>query len=200
MQYAAVCVVLRASPDEKLKTDDMGKTMSGEQKTSQEVLIGLRRIIRAIDIHSRYLAKTFGLTGPQLVLLREIADHDGITIGHLANQVSLSQATVTSIIDRLESKNLAVRRRSENDRRKVTLTITENGRAVLDTNPTFFQEAFVREFERLEQWEQTQILSSVQRLSRMMASDSIADELSLQPAMRDGEFFGAEIDRHDNHD
>ena len=174
--------------------------MGGEQTTSQEVLVGLRRIIRAIDIHSRYLAKTFGLTGPQLVLLREIADHDGITIGHLADKVSLSQATVTSIIDRLESKKLAVRQRSENDRRKVTLTITDNGRAVLNTNPTFFQEAFVREFERLEQWEQTQILSSVQRLSRMMTSNSIADELSLQPAMRDGEFLGAEIDTQNGPD
>ncbi|MDX1268522.1 MAG: MarR family transcriptional regulator, partial [Oceanisphaera sp.] len=35
----------------------------------EEVLVALRQIIRAIDLHSRQLSKASGLTGPQLLLL-----------------------------------------------------------------------------------------------------------------------------------
>ncbi|WP_218188142.1 hypothetical protein [Desulfosarcina cetonica] len=41
---------------------------------SDDVLIALRRLIRAIDLHSRYLSKHFGLTGPQLIILRDWYD------------------------------------------------------------------------------------------------------------------------------
>ena len=39
-----------------------------------EVLIALRQIIRAIDMHSKRLIKEAGLTSPQLLLLKGIDD------------------------------------------------------------------------------------------------------------------------------
>lgn len=77
-----------------------------------EVLTALRRIIRAIDLHSRQLTKETSLTGPQLMLMRAIAEHPGDTTRSIAKVVNLSQATVTSIIDRLEAKGLVFRQRS----------------------------------------------------------------------------------------
>ena len=40
-----------------------------------EVLVALRQIIRAIDMHSRRLIKEAGLTSPQLLLLKGIDEH-----------------------------------------------------------------------------------------------------------------------------
>ncbi|HAS2695433.1 TPA: MarR family transcriptional regulator, partial [Vibrio cholerae] len=40
----------------------------------EEVLVALRQIIRAIDLHSKKLNKDAGLTGPQLILMRSIHD------------------------------------------------------------------------------------------------------------------------------
>ncbi len=144
---------------------------SDHDQVSQEVLSLLRRIIRAIDLHSKQLEKSFGLTGPQLVVMRTISEHRDITVGGVARQVSLSQATVTNIIDRLETRTLVQRLRSSQDKRKVTVSVTPQGQELLDKNPTFLQEKFIREFVQLQQWEQLQILSSLQRVATMMGAE-----------------------------
>ena len=65
----------------------------------QDVLIDLRRIMRAADIYSRRLGRESGLTTPQLVVLRAILDHGNPTVSQISKDVSLSQATVTSMIN-----------------------------------------------------------------------------------------------------
>lgn len=150
--------------------------MTPDYTMSQEVLSTLRQIIRAIDVHSKQLSKHFGLTGPQLVLIKEIATQEGMGVSELARKVSLSQATVTTIIDRLESRELVERSRSARDKRKVTLFTTEKAKKLLESNPTFLQERFIREFEQLQPWEQNQILASIQRIASMMRAEELAEE------------------------
>ncbi|MGD9390603.1 MAG: MarR family transcriptional regulator, partial [Thioalkalispiraceae bacterium] len=75
-------------------------------ETYDQVLISLRQIIRAIDLNSKRLERESGLTGPQLLVMQLIGSAGEITAGVLAREVSLSQATVTSILDRLERKGL----------------------------------------------------------------------------------------------
>lgn len=145
-----------------------------DDRTSQQVLAALRQIIRSIDIHSKYLARTYGLTGPQLVILRAIQTTQDKTVGAIAHEVSLSQATVTSVLDRLEQKGLIERVRSKLDKRKVMVHTTTAADALLQHNPTVMQGDFVRRFRRLKEWEQTLILSSVQRLADMMQTPAIA--------------------------
>lgn len=142
--------------------------MPADRTRSLEVLFTLRKIIRSLDMHSRYLAKHIGLTGPQLVVLYEISLFGNITVGDLAQQVSLSQATVTSIIDRLEAKNLVTRERSDVDRRKVYLALGPAAREVLHDRPSMLHRGFVREFEALPEWEQHLLLSSVKRIADIM--------------------------------
>jgi DNA-binding MarR family transcriptional regulator len=147
-----------------------------KQDTSAYVLSTLRQIIRAIDIHSRKLSKEYGLTGPQLIVISEIGQYGPMTIGELARRISLSQATVTTILDRLELKELAERTRDKQDKRRVYVDITDKARTILETHPNFLQEAFVRRFNALEEWEQTLILSSIQRISAMMNTAELPSE------------------------
>jgi DNA-binding MarR family transcriptional regulator len=138
-----------------------------------EVLISLRRVIRATDLHSRHLAKTTGLTTPQVLLLQTIRDKGQVTIGELANQVSLSQATVTTILDRLEKRQLVYRERSEQDKRKVHAYLTEEAVETLKSSPVPLQEHFTRQFSDLQDWEQTMMISSLQRVAQMMDAQHI---------------------------
>ncbi|PSU35084.1 MarR family winged helix-turn-helix transcriptional regulator [Photobacterium lutimaris] len=138
-----------------------------------EVLIALRQIIRAIDLHSRKLNKLAGLTGPQLVLMRAIRDSGEVTIRQLSNNTNMSQATATTILDRLEKRNLVVRERSKLDKRKVHAYLTEEGKELLAKAPPPLQEDFVARFHRLEEWEQSLLLSSVQRISSMMNAEHL---------------------------
>ena len=89
-----------------------------------EVLVALRRIIRATDLHSRQLSKIAGLTAPQLLILQLLRQHTELTVGEVAQRVSLSQATVTTIIDRLEKRGFVKRERGSADKRKVYVYLT----------------------------------------------------------------------------
>ncbi len=144
-----------------------------------QVLVSLRQIIRAIDLHSKRLEKESGLTGPQLLVMQQLDAHGEPTAGVIARAISLSQSTVTSIVDRLERKGLLKRERSQCDKRKVILSMTELGRAAVEKAPPLLQESFVRSFNQLKDWEQTLILSSLQRVSDMMN----ATELDAAPLL-----------------
>ncbi len=152
--------------------------------TSEQVLSALRQIISAIDQYSKYLAKNYGLTGPQLIVLREISRLGECAIGDLAKSISLSQATVTSILDRLEKLRYVLRNRSDRDKRRVIVRLTIEGCEKLKSNPSLFQETFVEEFNKLQDWEQTLILSSIQRIAAMMK----AKEIESKPVLISGSF------------
>jgi DNA-binding MarR family transcriptional regulator len=138
-----------------------------------EIVVALRRIIRAVDLHSRYLAQHYGLTGPQLAVIQSLERRGPQTTGELAGSVSLGQATLSSILDRLEKKQLVARTRSPEDRRCVINELTSSGRAAGDSAPALLQDRFVKALRALEDWEQTLILSTLQRVAGMMSASEI---------------------------
>src|SRR5690554_1401857 len=139
----------------------------------QQVLVALRRLIRATDLHSKHLVRTAGLTASQVLLLQAIDDKGTATSSQLAKIISLSQATVTTILDHLESRGLISRQRSTHDKRKVFIGLTEQGQQVLADAPAPLQEHFIEQFRQLQTWEQTAIISSLQRVAQMMDAGDI---------------------------
>lgn len=144
-----------------------------QQDLSDSVMSTLRQIIRAIDLQSKQLTKKYGLTGPQLIILKEIYRSPHSPISEIAKNVSLSQATVTSILDRLCQQGFSLRQRSEKDKRKVNITLTDKALEVLSRKPSVLQDDFTRQFEKLEDWEKNMLLSSLQRLANMMDATKI---------------------------
>lgn len=138
-----------------------------------EVLIALRRIIRATDLHSKYLAKNTGLTAPQMLLLQTLRNKGEDTVGALAKEMSLSQATVTTILDRLEKKALISRERSTSDRRKVLVYLSDSALEILKDAPLPLQDQFTRQFNDLQDWEQLMLISSLGRIAQMMDAQHI---------------------------
>lgn len=138
-------------------------------------LIALRRVIRATDLHSKFLVKNTGLTAPQLLLLNTLEKEGRCTLGQLANQMSLSQATVTSIIDRLEKRDLVQRERSNDDRRKVYASLTMSAKDVLRDAPALLQDNFTQQFSSLHDWEQSLMISSLQRIAQMMDAHHLGE-------------------------
>jgi len=143
------------------------------ENPEEQVLINIRQIIRATDLYSRRLSKQVGLTAPQLLILQAIRGLGAVSISKLASEVSLSQATVTTIIDRLEGRCLVARHRSTKDKRVVHATLTEAGEAMVLQAPTPLQEEFSRRFEALADWEKSMIVSALQRVAAMMNAEDI---------------------------
>ena len=138
-----------------------------------EILAAIRRIVRAVDLRSRALIRGHRISGPQLVTLREVARMGPVPVSALARAVSLSQPTVTGILNRLERAGLVRRERSTTDRRSVLCTITPQGGSVLGEAPSLLQDRFRDELSRLEEWERSQMLATLQRIASLMDADEI---------------------------
>lgn len=147
--------------------------MDSTQNMSEQILITLRKIIRAIDLHSKKLIQQCGLTGPQLIILKVINRLNNISVSELSISVSLSNATVTDILDRLEKRGFVYRNRSNIDKRRVLITLTDLARETLKKSPPLLQERFTSKLEKLKEWEQTSLLASLQRIVSMMEAEKI---------------------------
>ncbi len=138
-----------------------------------EVLVTLRRIIHATDLQSRQMVKACGLTIPQVMVLSAIDRLGDVTVKRISDDVSLSQATVTTILDRLEDRNQVERVRSQTDKRIVNARLTSSGKALLKSSPPLFHEKFIERFENLRDEEKAGILSALKKVATMMDAESI---------------------------
>ncbi|GAB2685221.1 MarR family transcriptional regulator [Aliiglaciecola sp. 3_MG-2023] len=142
-------------------------------KKYESLLVSLRKVIRAIDLYSKKLSKETGLTAPQLIVLQHISFSDGVMVKDIANSINLSSATVTSILDRLESRGFVIRERSAIDKRKVEIHLTAEGKEAIKGSPTLLQQHFIARFEAMEEWEQSQMLATMERMALMMNAEDI---------------------------
>jgi DNA-binding MarR family transcriptional regulator len=170
--------------------------MFADKEINNKILIALRRIMRAVDLHSKNLERNFNLTGPQLILLREIDKIGDTPIGILAQHINLSNATMTGIVDRLEKRQLVERVRNANDRRQVIVRVTDRGKAMVSESPPLLQDRFIEELAKLAKERQTTILDSLEQVAAMMHAShlDVAPMLSVQPIADTNKL----IDREDN--
>lgn len=142
-------------------------------RKEEELLVALRKVIRAVDLRSKQLSKDVGLTGPQLLVMQNIQERPGIMVREIADNINLSPATITNILDRIEARELVTRIRSTTDKRKVGVYLTANGEAALENAPRPLQEHFVERFHNMKDWEQSQMVATMQRIASMMDAEDI---------------------------
>lgn len=136
-------------------------------------LIALRQILRATEISSRALAKQCGLTPSQLIIMELIAKAGGAAPSVLAKEISLSHATVTALIDKLEARNLLRRTPDKHDKRRIIVALTQEGATMLDTAPSILQQRFERGFEKLEEWEQSFLIAALERTVGLLDAEAL---------------------------
>ncbi|MEK9869861.1 MAG: MarR family transcriptional regulator [Gammaproteobacteria bacterium] len=156
-----------------------------------EILVSLRRITRAIDLHTKHLEKTSGITTSQLLVLEATSRLGNPSPSAIAREVMLSQATVTQILDRLAKAGLIDRAKRSEDKRLVTITLTEKGRKRTDDAPELLQDGFLREYRKLPDWQRTMLVASLQQIAFMMD----AEELDASPILATGEIGANDQER-----
>lgn len=139
-----------------------------ESRYDLQILRSIRRVIRAVDIHSRKLEASCRLTSPQLVCLTSIIDHEPTTTTSIARDVYLSASTVVGIIDRLESRGLVTRDRDDADRRIVNIRSTEKGRRLVREAPSVLQDNLSESLRHLPLLEQATIALSLEQVVNLM--------------------------------
>jgi DNA-binding MarR family transcriptional regulator len=151
--------------------------------TEEDVLRSLRRIIRAVDLYSRKLVTQMGLSGPQLICLRQLASQGPMQTSHLADAVNLSSATVCGILNRLEQRGLVIRERQQDDRRRVLVSLSEAGLDTVDNAPPALNDSFLFKLRALPERQQKDIHETLGKIVSMMA----AEDLDAAPILVPGE-------------
>ncbi|MHA6298238.1 MarR family winged helix-turn-helix transcriptional regulator [Devosia sp. CAU 1758] len=113
-----------------------------------------------------------GLTPSQLIFMQLLDGEIEQTAGYVAGRMGITQATTTALLQRLESAGMIQRRRGEKDRRQVLLSLTEAGRKVLTIAPDGVHAQFYQQFSALKDWEQTMMVSALERVADMLSQDN----------------------------
>lgn len=137
------------------------------------MLRSIRRIIRAVDMHSKMLQQAQDITAPQLICLLTLVRQGSLTIKALSEDIDLSPSTTVGVVDRLEAKGLVTRTRSETDRRQVMVSVTVQGEAVAKRSPFPLQNRLVEGFRNLPELEQATLTLALERLVSLMAAGEI---------------------------
>jgi DNA-binding MarR family transcriptional regulator len=83
-----------------------------------------------------------GITYPQYLVLMVLWETDNISVSEITQRLILNTNTVTPILKRMEAQGIITRRRSEEDERKVIVTLTPKGKA-LQIEAAFIPEKLV---------------------------------------------------------
>lgn len=161
-------------------------------KRSDISLIALRRILRATELYGRALARAAGLTPVQIRVLQIVAETGASTPKAISARMGVSQATMTTLIDRLVAKGLVDRQRSEADRRQMNIFITGAGREAIARAPDPLHDRYVAGFEALPDWEQAMIVAVLERVAALLD----AGHLDVAPVLDLGDIGHGDVGKH----
>ncbi len=74
--------------------------------------------------------KALGLTYPQYLVMLVLWQQDQLIVTDICQRLYLDTATLTPLLKRMEAQGLVLRQRSEQDERRVVVSLTEAGRAL----------------------------------------------------------------------
>lgn len=138
-----------------------------------EIINGLRRIVRALELFSRDVNRDFGLTAPQLWALKTLEQHGPLTIGQLAAHLLVTQSSVSLLITRLEQRGYVRRVRQQDDRRYVCIELTDRALTVCRSAPAPAQGRLLHSLGRMPPTRLARIRQSIDDLTRAMEAEDV---------------------------
>ena len=108
------------------------------------------------------------LSFSQHYLLAALADHPGMPTGELALAAGVSPPTATRMLDGLERDGIVIREPSEEDRRKVTIRLTDEGRRIVQRKQRQVSARRKAVYESLSESEREQAVRLMHRLAGLI--------------------------------
>lgn len=125
------------------------KASSASQSDARAILDSIRKIVQVLRVASRAAEKGVGLTGAQLFVLHHLNANDRLSLNELAERTLTHQSSVSVVVQRLVDRGLVSRVRSESDARRIELSLTRAGRALLAKSPQAAQDQIIEAVQQL---------------------------------------------------
>jgi DNA-binding MarR family transcriptional regulator len=139
------------------------------------VMDSLRSLVRALRISTRAVEKEIGISGAQLFVLQQLRDAPARSVNELAERTSTHQSSVSTVVSRLVERGMVKREPSADDARRMEISITERGEALLAAAPRTAQ------------------IRMVDALGRMTPAQVHALAEGLELLVRDAGFAGGHV-------
>lgn len=99
-------------------------SVRSKMQLSLHVLKKFRIIYGSVRQQFSEVEQTCGVTGSQLWIIKEVANTPGIGISVLAERLSIHQSTCSQLVEKLASRKLVIKKRSNKDQRRIGLRLT----------------------------------------------------------------------------
>jgi DNA-binding MarR family transcriptional regulator len=130
----------------------VGRQLTSPQTALDDLRIAMGELFGAERrLRGREQQQAPRLTQSQLRALAVLNKADEVTAGDLAKSAGLNPASVTAMLDQLESNGIVVRRRPPHDRRICLVALTGRGRAVLDERRAQWHHLWDERFGKLSE-------------------------------------------------
>jgi DNA-binding MarR family transcriptional regulator len=88
----------------------------------------LKTTMKKVEKHIAEALNEYGVTMAQSFILFSLLEKDGCTLTEIGARAQIDNSSLTTMVDKLEKEGLVERRLYAQDRRVVTLYLTEKGR------------------------------------------------------------------------
>ncbi len=99
------------------------------------VIEAIRSIIQTLRHSGRETEQKLGISSAQLYVMAELRDKPAMSINELADRTYTHQSSVSMIVARLVENMLVTRTASTRDGRRLAVSLTPAGRAILRKSP-----------------------------------------------------------------
>lgn len=87
-------------------------------------------LVHALNVRSKKMAKTLGVTGPQRLVIRVVGQNPDATAREISDMLGLHPSTLTGVLARLERQRMLQRTPDTEDRRRVRFRLTDAGKRI----------------------------------------------------------------------
>ncbi|TDQ42759.1 MarR family winged helix-turn-helix transcriptional regulator [Aureibacillus halotolerans] len=149
--------------------------MIEEKEQIQRFMASLREIRKLMDQVIRVIATEMDSTPLQLFVLSYLGKNPDQSLKHLADELKVSNSTMSGVVDRLVQSNLVKRDRSSEDRRVLVMNLTEEGKDKQNQFKDFFYKR-LEEVEQLPEEDMETLLSLHQKVIAQIKKGSLTHE------------------------
>lgn len=111
----------------------MTTTHSERTEPSGETLQFMQRmweLMHALDVRSKRMVKSVGVTGPQRLVIRIIGQKPNQTASEIATMLGKHPSTLTGVLARLQARGMITRAADPDDRRRARFGLTAGGKKI----------------------------------------------------------------------
>ena len=135
---------------------------------SFEIIMMIKEIYSLMNNHIGLGMKVSGLTNQQVMIIKILAHQKEITLTGLCKELSLTKATVSGIIKRLEEAGYIEKAKKESDRRSTYITLSDKGKTFAYSFKKDMDDSFCNVFQKLSIEELDQIKHALELLISKM--------------------------------